>query len=246
MKPQEPIPHNYSMRKLNLIFALTSLVLLGTTGLMVMYDYVRGWKWFQLEFNRIQQERIDQQLATLNDAETRKKLAALDQEMREGQVEVAKNREQYVRAKKDLETWEGRHYAADQDYRFAKALLDAKRYEVEASIVQHRHDEKEKRREYDELSAKVGRLNLRLQQVTRDRDAARARVDRFLTRITQIEERKKEISADIDLLKTARSRVVMGGPNLLLNAPMRSEEHTSELQSPCNLVCRLLLAMKTT
>src|SRR5256885_9690149 len=26
----------------------------------------------------------------------------------------------------------------------------------------------------------------------------------------------------------------------------RSEEHTSELQSPCNLVCRLLLAKKTT
>src|SRR2546426_2177568 len=25
---------------------------------------------------------------------------------------------------------------------------------------------------------------------------------------------------------------------------MRSEEHTSELQSPCNLVCRLLLAKK--
>src|SRR2546426_4056922 len=27
-------------------------------------------------------------------------------------------------------------------------------------------------------------------------------------------------------------------------APLRSEEHTSELQSPCNLVCRLLLAKK--
>src|SRR5688500_19368680 len=27
--------------------------------------------------------------------------------------------------------------------------------------------------------------------------------------------------------------------------PDRSEEHTSELQSPCNLVCRLLLAKKT-
>src|SRR5256885_13324022 len=26
----------------------------------------------------------------------------------------------------------------------------------------------------------------------------------------------------------------------------RSEEHTSELQSPCNLVCRLLLERKTT
>src|SRR5256885_4338522 len=28
--------------------------------------------------------------------------------------------------------------------------------------------------------------------------------------------------------------------------PRRSEEHTSELQSPCNLVCRLLLAKKIT
>src|SRR5256885_12802464 len=27
--------------------------------------------------------------------------------------------------------------------------------------------------------------------------------------------------------------------------PLRSEEHTSELQSPCNLVCRLLLDKKT-
>src|SRR5256885_4824056 len=28
--------------------------------------------------------------------------------------------------------------------------------------------------------------------------------------------------------------------------PARSEEHTSELQSPCNLVCRLLLEKKNT
>src|SRR3989454_8096944 len=29
-----------------------------------------------------------------------------------------------------------------------------------------------------------------------------------------------------------------------LRQPVRSEEHTSELQSPCNLVCRLLLEKK--
>src|SRR5256885_12459438 len=29
-----------------------------------------------------------------------------------------------------------------------------------------------------------------------------------------------------------------------LNRRLRSEEHTSELQSPCNLVCRLLLEKK--
>src|SRR2546426_4872727 len=32
--------------------------------------------------------------------------------------------------------------------------------------------------------------------------------------------------------------------NTRLSGMMRSEEHTSELQSPCNLVCRLLLEKK--
>src|SRR2546426_6558684 len=32
--------------------------------------------------------------------------------------------------------------------------------------------------------------------------------------------------------------------DLVLEWPERSEEHTSELQSPCNLVCRLLLEKK--
>src|SRR2546426_4938778 len=35
-----------------------------------------------------------------------------------------------------------------------------------------------------------------------------------------------------------------GQGNQAVSAAFRSEEHTSELQSPCNLVCRLLLEKK--
>ena len=93
MKPQEPIPHNYPMRRLNAIFAWSALGLLLATGAMVFYDYVRGWKYFQLEFNELQQQRIDQELQAAQDEETQKKLADLDREMREGQVEVARQRQ---------------------------------------------------------------------------------------------------------------------------------------------------------
>src|SRR5256885_9431317 len=37
-----------------------------------------------------------------------------------------------------------------------------------------------------------------------------------------------------------------GGAGVEDEAHQRSEEHTSELQSPCNLVCRLLLEKKKT
>src|SRR5256885_7187755 len=39
-------------------------------------------------------------------------------------------------------------------------------------------------------------------------------------------------------------RFSAAGPHELLKTGQRSEEHTSELQSPCNLVCRLLLEKK--
>src|SRR2546426_5788335 len=42
--------------------------------------------------------------------------------------------------------------------------------------------------------------------------------------------------------RPGRKNEIMPLPENLLNA--RSEEHTSELQSPCNLVCRLLLEKK--
>src|SRR2546426_2038944 len=43
-----------------------------------------------------------------------------------------------------------------------------------------------------------------------------------------------------------RGTPTMGGLIMILSTvvPTRSEEHTSELQSPCNLVCRLLLEKK--
>src|SRR6266850_4530583 len=51
-----------------------------------------------------------------------------------------------------------------------------------------------------------------------------------------------------DALPISRQLLVAEGPRLLFehhrNAVARSEEHTSELQSPCNLVCRLLLEKK--
>src|SRR2546426_4424772 len=54
------------------------------------------------------------------------------------------------------------------------------------------------------------------------------------------------------LFRSLELRIRLGGADLIVpldaerNArrALRSEEHTSELQSPCNLVCRLLLEKK--
>src|SRR5256885_10687879 len=52
-----------------------------------------------------------------------------------------------------------------------------------------------------------------------------------------------ERGARIDELRGMRAEGIQGLPPLAVFLD-RSEEHTSELQSPCNLVCRLLLEKK--
>src|SRR6185369_10114597 len=161
------------MGRLNAIFAWSSLVLLASTALIVGYDYVRGWKWFQREFMRIQQERIESDLKAAQQSANKDQLKALDEQIKQQNLVIARNRDQYLQAQKDLDVWEGKHYAADEDYRFAKAVLDAKRYDAETSNLQKRSDRAERMRDYLDHVRRVNDLQLRLQQVTRDRDAAR-------------------------------------------------------------------------
>ncbi|HKO56175.1 MAG TPA: c-type cytochrome [Thermoanaerobaculia bacterium] len=220
MKPQEPIPHNYPMRKLNLIFALSSLGLLAVTGLIVGYDYVRGWKWFQYEFMRIQNQRLQQDLRAAEQSANKEQLADLDRQVRQHELEIARQRQEYITAQKELDDWEGKHYAADQDYRFTKARLDAARYEVEAAITQNRADKAARAREYQDLDRLTTKLQLDLQDVTRKRDAALARVNVWLGKIKEVEDRKKELTASIDLINKQLATVSATKENIILNLPM--------------------------
>jgi cytochrome c2 len=208
------------MGRLNAIFAFSALGLLVFTGLMVGYDYIRGWKWFQWQFLRIQQERLESQLRDAKQEENKNQLAALDQQVKAQELTIAKHREQYVLAQRDLDDWEGKHYAADEDYRFAKANLDAQRYELEIAVTQHARNLPAKQKQYDDLNKHVNDLQLRLQDVTRRREAVRAVVDTWMKRIKDAEDKKKELTASIDLINKQLSTVEASSNFFLLNAPM--------------------------
>src|SRR5256885_13087780 len=51
-------------------------------------------------------------------------------------------------------------------------------------------------------------------------------------------------AADIPMLRQRKDLIGADGRLPNVDEVVRSEEHTSELQSPCNLVCRLLLVEK--
>src|SRR5688500_20044711 len=56
---------------------------------------------------------------------------------------------------------------------------------------------------------------------------------------------RREGSLPVEEVRTIVSQVADALDFAHRQGVVRSEEHTSELQSPCNLVCRLLLEKKT-
>src|SRR3989454_1978032 len=75
-------------------------------------------------------------------------------------------------------------------------------------------------------------------------------IGRWSIRAAGSRDRTRRLNSAFRIPHSALGGAVMGGVWLAIDTATeiasvaRSEEHTSELQSPCNLVCRLLLEKK--
>src|SRR5688572_25946249 len=111
-------------RKLNVLFALTSIGMLVAFSLMIWDDYDREWKQYQKNFNRLEvkttKEQAEQALGKM-DASRRE---ALQQELAKGKQEAEARRSDIAKAESEAGTLQGRWYGADEDHRFTKAEMD--------------------------------------------------------------------------------------------------------------------------
>src|ERR1039457_7322776 len=68
--------------------------------------------------------------------------------------------------------------------------------------------------------------------------------DAMAAYVHELNEVRATLDSRYDDLKSGRVKPISGDEVIARLRARRSEEHTSELQSPCNLVCRLLLEKK--
>jgi len=134
MDPQE---RHYNIKKLNVIFAITSVALLSSILWLFIDDYKREWKEYQTEFKTLEIEKsrvkLDKEsLELTNHAEYQELLKELDAEEQRVAVKCSdKNLEKSIA---DLQTKDN---IAQQQYKFNKAELDASRYRFEEASAHH-------------------------------------------------------------------------------------------------------------
>src|SRR5262245_4912241 len=187
-------------QKLNVVFAVSSLLLLVTFSLMVWVDYDRDWKRYQHQFTaldlKVSQEQYEQAASRL--AGERQAVA---EGLKKGEQEIAAKRAEVARASKDVDKAHAVWYAVDQDFRFTKALIDVARYEYEEASLHKAGNAARKKQDLDKLEARWAELRVKRDSADGDEAAAKGKVAELEKTKLDAENRQKEKLGELSRLQ---------------------------------------------
>ena len=124
----------YDMTKMNRIFAFLSFLLLVTMLWVFLDDYLRPWKAVQLEAQRIERKKLQEQIRQEDEKIDKEKLSSLEQQLAEAKETVAARSEEIAHVKEEIKLIQkditdetinnGRLNAlsSDQNFRYENAL----------------------------------------------------------------------------------------------------------------------------
>ncbi len=130
----------YKPNTLNKWFILTSVLLTVTCLLMWQRDWVRDWKHWQRLKQTNDKEMIAADIVAADAAIDAGALEAANAAIERAEADLAGQQAQLDTLEADLATLQGKHYAANQAYQFAKSEFDSLRYIFEQKRLAHGGD----------------------------------------------------------------------------------------------------------
>lgn len=225
MAPPKPEPgRDPSMteraRKMNVVFALSSIGMLLVFTLMIWDDYDRDWKKYQKTFNRLEvkvtREQADQAKAQVPTAQQQ----AMQEEMARAKQDEAQKRDQIKKAQGERDKLDGEWYAVDQDYRFTKAEIDVARYDFEEARHKDSSSKAKKEKRLDDLEKRWAKLRQDVEDVNariaaKDQEIAQLEATRLAA-----EKKQKEVFAEFNRLEDRLAQIQPGFVTTVRNLPV--------------------------
>jgi mono/diheme cytochrome c family protein len=207
-------------RKLNLVFALTSIGLLLAFSWMVYVDYAREWKKYQIEFAKLDvkltREQIEQALGKVDAG----KRAAMEAQLAQGQAEIGARRDEVKAALAEVERLRGKWYAIDQNYRFTKAKIDVARYEYEEAAHKGQGSADRKKAALDALEKQFEAYRLDLEAVLAEQAAANGKLATLRKTRDDAEKAQAELFAEKTRLEDKLRKIEPGFVQTVRNLPV--------------------------
>ena len=207
-------------QKLNVLFALSSLGLLVTTGLMVWADYDREWRQYQIEFGRLRVELTREQIEKALSPEDAQRLREIEAQLARGRKEAEAQRDEIRKIQAEIDALQAEWYAADQEYRFTKAKLDVARYELDEAVHSGNARADARGKAVRELERRWEEYRLVVEGILARSDAKKARLAELESTELAAEKARTELLAEKTRLEELLRRIEPGFVNFVRNLPI--------------------------
>ena len=197
-----PDERHYNRNKLNLIFSISSILLLLALGWLLLSDYVRQWKHHQSEFRSLE---IKKTKAKVEEArrqlEGQEDYQALLKKREDARKESEANRSRFEDLKKEIEPLRAKKDLAEQEYKVAKAELDAARYRYESAKAQQSGDLDTAKAEFLQYDQRVKTLKIAVEESDQELKEKQAMVDHYSEKLRTLERQERQLTSQKDILE---------------------------------------------
>jgi len=198
---------HYNILKLNRTFAISSLVFFAVWILVFVYDFQRPWKKYQIEFRKLEIEKIRQDLSTESAVlEKNSNYNQLVEELSAAEKKLTVRQNELDEIVQQLEILDAELYKNNQLYQFAKADLDVLKYEYEKSQFGH-EDSENAGEEYGELTIHVNKYYLEVQETESKIETVKSQERKIRKYIDEIKNSLTTLTRESSLLKRRLTKV---------------------------------------
>src|ERR1041385_7546552 len=192
----------YEVIYLHKWFAISSLLLFGFTVAMVMVDYSREWKTYQRDFNRLQIQRTQKDIQQASSSLDRAKFQQLQQQLQQTRGQQQQNETQIDKIQKQLSDLNAKYYAADENYRFSKAVYDSDKYEYEEALAHKESNAEKLGQKLKQTEKRMNDYKAQSEKLTLDLRAANEELDKYLGKRNELQKQRETLYADYMRLNT--------------------------------------------
>jgi len=190
----------YDVIYLHKWFAISSLLLFGFTVAMVMADYLREWKNYQRQFVRMQIQRTQKDMQQASSSLDRAKFQQLQQQLQQTRGQQQQNEAQIDKIQKQLNDLNAKYYAADENYRFSKAVYDSDKYVYEEALAHKESSADRLGQKLKETEKRMNDYKAQSEKLTLDTRAATDDLNKYVGK-------RNDIQKDMETMLTDYTRL---------------------------------------
>ncbi len=176
---REPIEHAFNFKRLDLLFGVSSLIMLFIFVAAVYNDYTREWKRVQQRFNDLEIQRTQEGIAKADASVDPNAIAQFDLRVQAAQAMIDEQERALGELRTQLGQIDAKIYKADQAVRFTKALRDAEKYGVEMGEEAKSPKAPALEKKLESRQEKLAHLTLELEALQSERQSVQTEVDSF-------------------------------------------------------------------